>query len=89
MKVNLLGYKEVDFTNENNEHIKGTNLFVAHEDDDVTGLMTDKYFIKPTIAIPKGLELNKPFNVEFNRKGKVVSVSLVTKMSINASAESK
>ena len=74
MQAILLGVRKLDFST-NDGQIKGTQLFIAFDSEDVTGKETDKIFVKSDIPLPK-LEINKPFNVFFNRKGKVDSITL-------------
>jgi len=74
MKVILLGVRNLDFTTQEGQ-VKGTQLFIAFDEDDVKGKAADKIFIKSDMQLPK-LELNKPFNVFFNRKGKVEAITL-------------
>ena len=74
MKVILLGVRKLDFTTQDGQ-VKGTQLFIAFDEDDVQGKATDKIFIKSDMQLPK-LEINKPFNVFFNRKGKVEAITL-------------
>jgi hypothetical protein len=74
MKAILLGTRPLDFTTNDGSLIKGTQLFIAFDEDDVVGKATDKLFVKDGIDIPK-LEINKPFNVYFNRKGKVEAIT--------------
>jgi len=77
MLMNLMGFRQLDFVGNDGNAVKGTTLYVSHQETGVTGLMTDKLFIKPEIALPKGLEVGKPFDVSFNKRGKVEAVSLV------------
>ena len=74
MQAILLGVRKLDFST-NDGQIKGTQLFIAFDEDDVTGKATDRIFVKSDIPLPK-LEINKPFNVYFNRKGKVDSITV-------------
>ena len=85
MKMNLLGYRQLDFVGNDGNAVKGTTLFVSFEEAGVTGLATDKLFIRPEIEIPKGVEIGKPLIINFNRRGKVESIALATKMQINSS----
>ena len=73
MQAILLGVRKLDFTT-NDGQVKGTQLFIAFDEDDVQGKATDKIFVKSDIQLPK-MELNKPFQVFFNRKGKVEAIT--------------
>ena len=70
MQAILLGVRKFDFST-NDGQIKGTQLFIAFDEDDVTGKATDKIFVKSDIPLPK-LEINKPFNVFLIEKEKLI-----------------
>ena len=74
MLVTLLGVRVLDFPASDGSQIKGTQLFYCHDDPDVQGKATDKVFVKSEIPMPK-LELNKPLQIYFNKKGKVDSIA--------------
>ena len=73
MTAQLLGVRQLDFTATDGSLVRGTQLFIAFEENGVTGRMTDKVFVKPEITIPK-LEINKMVQLSFDRKGKVESI---------------
>lgn len=75
MKVKLIGVMEIDFSNDNNEQIQGTNIFVAFDDANVTGLRTEKFFLKQDISFPKETKINDTLDLTFNHKGKIESIS--------------
>ena len=70
MKAQLLGVMPVDFTNNNGDNVRGTNIFVGFEDENVEGLRTEKFFVKDGISLPKDTKLNDTINISFNYKGK-------------------
>lgn len=72
MEMKLLGFRKLDFTTEDGT-VKGTQLFTGNEEENVTGLMTDKLFIRDGMELP-ALTVGMTLDVEFNRKGKVVAV---------------
>lgn len=74
MIVQLLGYQTVDFTNKNGEQIRGSNIFVSFEDENVTGLHTEKFFIREGINLPEGTKIKDTIDLSFNMKGKVESI---------------
>jgi hypothetical protein len=76
MHANLLGIRILDFTGNDGKAVKGTQLFIAFQDKDVTGQATDKLFVRSDITLPKGLEVGKAIHVFFNRKGKVEAISI-------------
>lgn len=70
MQVRLLGVQPVNFTNNNGEAIKGTNIFCAFKDENVEGLRTEKFFLKDGIKLPE-CKINDTIEISFNMKGKV------------------
>jgi len=75
MVVYLLGYKPLDFTNNRGELVKGTQVFVAFQEDGVVGRQVDKLFFKDGMELPK-LNPGMTLNVTYNRKGKPVSCTV-------------
>lgn len=71
MVVQLIGTMPVDFSNANGERICGTNLFVAFKDNAVSGMRTDKFYVKHDIALPEQMKPGEMLEVAFNNKGKV------------------
>lgn len=74
MQAKLLGVMKVNFTNNQNEAVQGTNLFVAFQDENVEGLRTEKFFLKDNIALPKNTKINDVIDIVFNFKGKIEKI---------------
>ena len=70
MQVKLVGIQHVNFTNNNGETINGINIFCAFKDENVEGLRTEKFFLRPEIKLPD-CKLNDTIEISFNMKGKV------------------
>ena len=75
MQAKLLGVMKVNFTNNQNEAVQGTNLFVAFQDENVEGLRAEKFFLKDTIALPKDAKINDVIDIVFNFKGKIEAIN--------------
>ena len=73
MQAKLVGVQHVNFTNNNGETINGTNIFCAFKDENVEGLRTEKFFLRPEIKLPE-CKLNDTIEISFNMKGKVEMV---------------
>ena len=52
------------------EVINGTKLFCAFRDENVEGLRTESFFVKPEIKIPE-CKINDAIELSFNMKGKI------------------
>jgi len=84
MKVTLIGFKSVDFTDEDNgKHIEGMNLFISYPDADVVGKAAEKQFINKTVFDDFGVSpellkkyIDKEINIEYNRRGKIGSLTV-------------
>lgn len=74
MQAKLLGVMKVNFTNNQNELVQGTNLFVAFQDENVEGLRCEKFFLKDNITLPKNTKINDVINIVFNFKGKIEKI---------------
>lgn len=76
MDMKLLGFRKLDFTTEDGA-VKGYQLFTGNEEEGVTGLMTDRLFVRDGMELP-ALTVGMTLDVEFNRKGRVVAVKAAT-----------
>lgn len=74
MQAKLVGVQRVNFTNNSGEVIKGTKLFCEFKDENVEGLKTNSFFIKPEIKIPE-CKINDVIELSFNMNGKVESIN--------------
>ena len=70
-----MGDRSYSFTNSNGEHISGKSLYIAFEEENVNGYCTDKVNLRPEIELPSGIKFGDNLVIQFDRKGKVVSVS--------------
>lgn len=76
MLVQILGKQTLDFTTRDGQLIKGTNLYVAYQQEDIVGLKSDKFFVRDGIIIPKELKINDKAEVYFDHRGKVEGIDL-------------
>ena len=72
--MKLIGESSVNFVSGNGETIKGKNLYVLYQDENVNGLKADKLWVKDGISIPADAKLNDMIDVTFNMKGRVESI---------------
>lgn len=77
MIVQVVGKQEMSFETKDGSHVEGTNIFALTSNPNVNGFEAMKVFVPKTIEIPKGLELNKKVNIDFNHKGKIVGINLI------------
>ena len=88
MLVRLVGYKNLDFTDDKGNPVKGTQLFANFPEDDVVGFATDKFFIKPHIQLPE-LTPGNDYDVEFGRKNKILGVTPATSQAVKLNIKSQ
>ena len=74
MKAKIVGIQELNFQTDRGENIVGNNLFIIHEDENVTGLKASKVFVKEGVNLPKDVKLNDMIDISFNMKGKVEAI---------------
>ena len=74
MKAKFVGIQELNFEADRGEKIVGNNLFILHEDENVTGLKASKILVKEGVNIPKDVKLNDMLDISFNMKGKVEAI---------------
>ena len=71
MIYTILGKRNVSFTASDGKTISGTTIYAGAENDDVEGLMVDKFFVT-TEKMPKaGIVVGKDVDIYFNKFGKV------------------
>lgn len=74
----LIGYRLVDFTNNEGEKISGYSLFLLSKDPDVIGMKCDKKFVDKLQIEKMGINLNemveKTIAVYCDLKGKIVMI---------------
>lgn len=81
MLMYLLGFKALDFES-NGEQVKGTQAFVAFQEDGVTGQRTDKLFFRYGFELPE-LSPGMTLEVDFNHRGKPEKVTVVQNQRLN------
>ena len=82
MKVNVLGTRAVNFTNNNGETVKGTSIWLswALTGENASGQESEKFFIAEGGAIQApSLKVGQEYTAGFNNKGKLVSLTTETK----------
>ena len=70
-----MGDRSYSFTNSNGEQISGKSLYIAFVEENVNGYCTDKVNLRPEIELPSGIKYGDDLVIQFDRKGKVISVS--------------
>lgn len=84
-KVHLVGVQPLDFPNNKGEQIKGINLHINCEDDDVYGQRADTKFLSDILCKNKGITidtllpyLDSDIEIDVNLKGKVTGITPLT-----------
>ena len=84
MKCTLLGFKSIDFTDNNGKRIDGVKLFVAYPDSGTEGQAAEGKFIDRSVFDSFGVsykELSDAFgcavDLEYGPRNKVVGLSVV------------
>lgn len=77
MLMQCVGISDMSFDTKDGNHIEGTNLYLLVQNPNVEGLEAIKLFVPSNITLPKGMEINKKIDAEFNHRGKLVKISLV------------
>lgn len=86
MKCTLLGFKSVDFEDDNGNKISGVKIYYSYpdvSDDDLIGDMTDSKFINkkafdsfPVTVKDLNDNLGCAFDIEFNPNKKVIGLCI-------------
>ncbi len=77
MQVKLLGYRELDFKDETGTPIKGTQIFISHKEDGVSGEMAEKKFLPDGFDVP-ALNPGSLLDLDCNTKGKILGIKVIT-----------
>ena len=77
MIAQVVGRMQLSFESKDGSCIEGTNMYCLVQNPNVEGLEAIKVYVPKSIEIPKGLEINKKVNIDFNHKGKIVSINLI------------
>lgn len=84
-KVHLVGLQPLDFPNKDGEQIKGINLHVNYDDENVYGEKADTKFLSDILCRNKGITIDTllPYigtdiDIEVNLKGKVTGINPIT-----------
>ena len=72
----LIGIQALNFKNNLGEQVRGTNIWVAYADENVTGLKAQKFFLKDGFELPD-CKPNDNLRLIFDMRGRVVSVEKV------------
>ena len=75
MLIRLLGLKQVNFMSDTGDRVEGTTLYIAHPDPDVTGNYAGDVFVRKEIAIPQGIKPGDDLDMQFTKKGKLISIA--------------
>lgn len=71
MNYTILGKRSVSFTASDGKTISGTTIYAGSENDDVEGLMVDKFFVTAEKMPKAGIVVGKDVDIYFNKYGKV------------------
>lgn len=77
MICTCLGYRRVDFVNDQKQRFVGFNVFLSYPEANVTGLAADRIFFSDEFLRKSAIAfvVDKQYDVQFTRSGAVASVS--------------
>lgn len=95
MKVTLVGFKSVDFKDDNGDRVQGIKIFIAYPDDNTVGCAADSKFIRQNVFDGFGITVEQladsvdcVIDIEFGMKNKLVGITLDVPV-VSASKEKK
>lgn len=79
MVCNCLGYRRLDFVNDESQLVRGYKVFISYPEQDVTGFSCDNIFFSDEAlrSLDVAFSVGKSYDIQFTRKGRVSSVSSV------------
>jgi hypothetical protein len=86
MKAKLIGYRQLDFTTEKGDSVKGTSVYMSYGETGVVGEIATKFFLRPEMTAFLELTVGKSYSVEFNPNGRLMSIN---EMPATAATEKK
>ncbi|MCI8598886.1 MAG: hypothetical protein HFJ10_10695 [Lachnospiraceae bacterium] len=75
MVAKLLGYSDINFVSSTGTPVVGSNFYVAYQEEGVTGMKAERFFVKDGIDLPESLKIGEQIQIGFNHKGKVESIT--------------
>ena len=76
MRARVHGIRVLDFVS-NGEKIQGTQIFISHQSEGVTGEQTDKIFVRQGFPLPPELAPGKILDIFCDTKGRVEAIQIV------------
>lgn len=76
MIVEVAGFRKTSFTANDGSVISGTTLYVTYGDSNVNGVVCDRVFVSAARLGSYDPQLGDVVNLDYNRYGKINSVSL-------------
>ena len=91
MKVTLVGFKSVDFKDDNGDRVQGIKLFVAYPDENTVGCAAEGKFIRENVFSSFGItpqqladSVDCVIDIEFGVKNKIVGIKLLDDTPVKA-----
>lgn len=83
MNCTLLGFKSVNFENNDGEKIEGLKIFYSYPEENTCGEAADSSFVRPSVFDSFSVNVEQladnigcVMDFEFDRKGKLVGLSI-------------
>lgn len=77
--MTVVGIQNVDYTNRNQQHVRGQYLYLAEDIQNGVGIKVDRVFISKTKldSLSKQPELNSSVEIFYNKYGNIAKIEVV------------
>ena len=79
MKVTLVGFKSLNFTDAEGNKVEGIRLYIAYPDDDVIGCAVDTAFIRQNV-FDRSYYVGGSFYLPYQAQGRTVMATVSFKL---------
>jgi hypothetical protein len=78
-KMKVVGFRDVDFTDDKGRRITGVSLYVNHPEENVSGQMAEKIFLNANTLFDGHYSpvVGQTIGIDYGRKGHIVGISVV------------
>lgn len=83
MRMQVIGKRIVRFTSKEGKNIDGSTVFLGYEDNNVEGMVAEKFFISSAKLPSSAFGVGDILDVAFTRYGKIDKISLISEDDID------
>lgn len=80
-EMKVVGFRDVDFTDDKGKRISGVSLYVIHPEDGVTGQMAEKIFLNSDTLYKLNFApvVGETVGIQYGRRNRILAIQKVGK----------